>query len=1101
MAARVAVLLLCHFFFSPMKPGIRRRLVRLNRRWLGRACLQGRIPLAIASLLVLGAVSLRLGPGKDHLPLAASQPAVQEYVPNFDHSARGLDATQVLAAYGHLPLIFEANRGQSNPAVKFLARGSGYELFLTANEAVLALQPLSASRQSTPQLSVLSIGLGHTNPLAEASGADPLPGKSNYFIGNDPSQWHRGIPQYARVRYADVYPGIDLVYYGNRGQLESDFEVAPGSSPQQVALRFRGTDQLRIDTAGNLILSLPGGDVVLQSPRVYQKFGEERRTVAARFELRGKDEAGFVVGDYDRSRTLIIDPVLSYSTYLGGSLDEACSVILGTGVPVAGCPAIAVDTAFNAYIAGSTTSTNFPTSGSPFQATFKGKADVFVAKFNNTATILEFSTYLGGGDLDTTAGVAVDPGFNVIVAGNTLSANFPTKNGFQSAPLSAQNHVFVSQLDPNGQNLLYSTYLSGTGIDTATGLALDPSGNAYVMGTTTSKQSETGFPSTLGAIQVSSRAPSQFFVTKVDPTLSGTGSVAYSTYFGGSTPSTGETKGGGIAVDINSNVYITGGTNFTDMPVLNASQGTLAGGLDAFVAKINPAATSGTQLLYSTYLGGATGDDIGYGIAVDSSSAYVVGSTSSSDFPAAGTGAFQSANGGGIDAFLAKLANPVTSSVTPVSVTLSYATYLGGADTDVALGVAVDSNQGARIVGWTNSGNFPVLNNPVQSGFGGLSDAFVARIDTTATTSTAPGHYSTFMGGLDADYGTGIAIDNQGAVYVTGETGSSNFLTAAQPETNSFQPSLNGNSDAFVSKLGPIVSLGLSVIPSPTVVGVGNQVSYVYTITNNGDFTNGVTFTDTINSNTTFVSATASPGSCGGAATSIVGCTIGTMNAGSTATVTVILTPVPSLTPSTTALKLPNSASVTVLGCSLPSCSASAETSVQVNDFILSVAPASATVPAGVPASYTATVTPTGAIPSSISFACAGLPNGGTCTESTNPIPNLSNGAASTVLVINTVARVTTTTDLWRKGGPVYALWLPVPGLALLGVGISVSRKRRVLMAVLLSGFFALAFFLASCSYTKTYTTTTGTPAGTYLVTVSATSGATRNATVTLVVQ
>ena len=1050
--------------------------MRLNRRWLGRACLQGRIPLAIVALLVLGVVFLKLVPGTGYVASAESQNRIPGQVPSFGRSQRSLDRAQVLSAYRHLPLIFETNRGQSNPAVKFLARGSGYELFLTASEAVLALQPSSnKTRPSAQQLSVLSVGLAQANPHAEVSGADLLPGKSNYFIGNDPSRWHRGVPQYSRVRYRNVYPGIDLIYYGNRGRLESDFEVAPGSDPRQVALRFRGADQLRIDSSGNLVLSIQGGDVVLQSPRVYQRFGVEERTVSGRFELRGKDEAGFVLSDYDQGRTLIIDPVLSYSTYLGGSKEEACSVILGTGVPVAGCPAIAVDTAFNTYVAGSTTSTDFPTPGSPFQSTLKGKANVFVAKFNSTATILEFATYLGGSNLDTTVGVAVDPGFNVVVAGNTVSANFPTKNGFQSAPLNAQNHAFVSRLDP--------------------------SGNAYVIGTTTSTETETGFPSTLGAIQASSRAPNQFFVTKVDPTLSGTGSAAYSTYFGGSTPSNGVAVGGGITVDTNSNVYITGGTNFTDMPVLNASQGTLAGGLDAFVTEMNPAATTGSQLLYSTYLGG-TGDDIGYGITADSASAYVVGSTSSTNFPAAGTGSFQSTNGGGIDAFVAKLANPVTTGTTPGSVTLSYSTYLGGSGTDVALGAAVDSDQGVRIIGWTNSLNFPVINNPVQAGFGGgASDAFVARIDTTATTSTAAGHYSTFLGGAGNDYGTGIVVDTLGAAYVTGETSSADFLTEAPPETNSFQPSLNGPSDAFVSKLGPVVSLGLSVIPSPTVVGVGNQVSYVYTIANNGDFTNGVTFTDTITPGTTFVSATASPGSCGGASGNIVGCTIGAMDAGATGTVTVILTPVASLTPSTTPLQLPNSASVAVLGCSLPTCTASAETSVQVNDFTLTVAPASATVPAGVPASFTATVTPTGVIPSSVSLSCSGLPNGGTCVETTNPIPNLDNGAASTVLVINTVARITTVTDLWRKGRPVYALWLPIPGLALLGAGVSgFSRKRRAWMAVLLSGFFALVLFLAACS-SKTTTTVTGTPAGTYVVTVSATSGATRTATVTLVVQ
>jgi hypothetical protein len=833
------------------------------------------------------------------------------------------------------------------------------------------------------------------------------------------------------------------------------------------------------------------------------------------------------LGEYDRSRTLVIDPVLTYSTYLGGSGDEGCSQILtpSNPTPLSGCPAIAVDSASNAYIAGPTTSTDFPLSGSPLQSGLKGTSNIFVAKFNSSANTLEFSTYLGGNGTDYTAGVGVDTATNVIVAGTTNSSNFPTANAFQKAPSNAHNHVFVSKLDPTGHTLLYSTYLSGNGTETAAGLAVGQSDqNAYVIGTTTSSNTPSAtstFPATLGAYQTAPASGStiQFFMSKLDPNLSGDSSLAYSTYFGGGNPSTGVATGGGIAVDVNNNVYITGGTNFlhigatNDFPILNAFQGCLdtapatttcptnATATDAFVAEFNPNATTGSQLLYSTYLGG-TGNDVGYGIATDGTSAYVTGSTDSTDFPAAGSGVYQATNGGGIDAFLAKLANPVTTGTTPGSVTLSYFTYLGGVGTDVGLAVAVDSIQGARLTGWTNSPNIPELNNNIQAGFAGATDAFVARIDTTAATSTAPGHYFTYLGGTGADYGTGIAVDPQGSSYAAGETASPDFLQLAVPQSPPFQTSLHGTTDAFLSKLGPLLSLTLTGNSSPPVVGVGNPVSFEYTITNSGDAASSIIFTDTLPSaGASFTSATVSSGSCGSAANNIVSCTIGTLNSGAPATATIVLTPSASTTPSTTSLTLGNTASVTVQGCN--TCTQSLTTSAVVNDFNISVSPSSATVPAGVPASYTAVVTPTGqGFPESVSLSCSsGLPTGATCTETTNPFPNLDT-PMSTVLVVNTTARVSTTTDLWQPRRPFYATWLPISGLALFGVGIGASRKRRLLMGLLLAGFFSLILFQPACSSTQTVTTTTGTPAGTYIVTVTATSGsATRNTTVTLVVQ
>lgn len=1070
--------------------------MRLNRPWFGTAALRARVVGAIALLTLIA--GLMLIPGAklslSNLP-AKSKPAATH---------------PVVASFAHLPLIFEPNQGQTDSQVKFVARGPRYALFLTRKSAVLKL------RTSASANSVLTMDVVNANPDAEIAGADLLPGKSNYFIGNDPSQWRRNVPQFSRVRYRNIYRGVDLVYYGNQGEMEYDFQVAPQTDPGQLALKFHTADKLSITDAGDLIVPVSGGNAQLHAPRIYQLVDGRQQKVSGRFAIRTNDTVGFELGNYDRSRTLVIDPILTYSTFLGGSGDEACSIILGTGTPLSGCPAVAVDSGSNAYIAGSTTSVDFPTVA-PFQTTKKGTANIFVAKFNSAANTLLFSTYLGGSGTDYTAGVAIDQGFDVVVAGTTNSTNFPTtvanakanpptQQAFQTTPQnSGADHVFVSEFDPAGSALLYSTYLSGNGIDKASGLAVDSIGNAYVTGTTTSTNTppSSSFPATTGSIQTSSKAANQFFLTKVSPLLSGTSSVPYSTYIGGSTPSSGSTVGGGVAVDSSSNAYITGGTDFTDMPVLNAFQATNNGGLDAFVTKINPAPVTGSQLQYSTYLGGA-GDDIGYGIAVDSTNSYITGSTTSStNFPAAGTGVFQSTYAGGTsDAFLIKLTNPVTTGTTPGSVTMAYSTFIGGTGTDVGLAVAVDNVQGARITGWTNSPDITELNANVQSGFAGVTDAFVARIDTTATTSTAPGHYFTYLGGTGNDYGTGIAVDPLSASYVAGETNSGSFN--ASPVNPPFQNGLNGSSDAFLSKLGPLLSLSLSVPTiSPNIVGVGNQVTFEYTITNTGDTANAVSFTDTLpTSGASFVSATVSSGSCSSASGGVVGCFIGSLNAGATATATIILTPTANTIPSTTPVILGNSAQVVVAGATV----ASNFGSVTVNDFSLGVSPNTATVQAGVPATYTATITPTGSIPESVSLTCSsGLPTGATCTEvPPGPFPNLSNASpVSTTLVINTTARVTTTTELWKHYGPLSATWLPIGGLTLFGLGIGKgSRRRRWLMGLILTAFFSLIAFQFGCSSKAPISTTTGTPAGTYVVTVSAASGsATRNATVTLVVQ
>lgn len=1075
--------------------------MRLNHCGLGTKGLR-RLLLSTGALLAVAVAAISFAPRATQAPTSLA--AAPSFAPS--------DANTLRASFARLPMIFEANQGQTDGHVKFLARGSGYGLFLTQKEAVLTLQHAAFENGSVVRrAAVLRMGLRNANLNAQVEGTQELPGKSNYLIGNNPAKWHQNVPQFGRVRYASVYPGVDLVYYGNQGRLEYDFEVAPGADPSQVALKLEGADGIHLDASGNLVLATSAGDVMLHAPRVYQKVGAEERPVEGRFDLRATNEVGFAIGAYDRNQALIIDPVLSYSTYLGGSGDEACSLINGTGIPTPGCPAVAVDGAANIYLAGSTSSPDFPGLNTGVaDGSLTGVANVFVAKLNATGAAISFSTYLGGTGTDTTAGIAVDSGFNVLITGTTTSGDFPTVNAFQSTPLAAGTHAFVLKLDSGGSILLYSTYLSGTGTDSASGIALDSKGKPYVIGTTNS----TDFPTTTAIVPGMTLGTNRFFVSKIDPILSGISSLPYSSYFGGGNPVGGQAVGGGIAVDASNNIYITGGTNYvhagtdptTDFPILNAFQACLddptnvtpcptpATADDAFVAKINPAAATsgGAQLLYSTYIGG-TADDIGYAVAVDSGgNSYVTGSTESNDVViATPTTVFQSANGGGTDAFLAKINNPTTGSVTQ-----TYFTYLGGSGDDTGLDVIIDSTlQAARITGWTKSADFPIVNpGSLPTTFGGNQDAFVARIDTTAVTPTAVGHFSAFLGGSGIDAGTSIVADPQAATYVAGETASPNFPTVAP-----FQGGPSGTSDVFVSKLIPTVGLTVTEKASPSPVGVGNNVTFTYTVTNTNDFITGVTFTDVLpTTGATFVSASGGSSACSTPAGGPITCTLAKLNANATATFTVVLTP--TLGPA----QLSDAGTITVVGTTfvaVPDPPAKAT----VNDFAVDVAPLTKTTPAGVPATYTITVTPTGTFPEAVNLSVtSGLPTGGTSLfpNSDSSIPNLNNGPASRELVINTTARVTTTAGLWQKNGPLYVLWLPISGLAFLGLGGAASRRRKLFASLLLGGFLTLLVFQTGCGSSKSTSTTTGTPAGKYNITVTGTSGkATRTKTFELVVQ
>ena len=1077
----------------------------VNRGGVGKAVARSRTPIA-ASLLILSVFFLLKN------DFSSRQTPSPSNKPNhFQGMLTGL------------PLIFEPNRGQSNAQVRFLAHGGGYGLYLTENEAVLAFPARGEAASRAIRMQFVG---AVSKP--ELHSSQPLPGHTNYLIGRDPSQWHRNIPQFARVQYSSLYRGVDLDFYGKQGHLEYDFEVAPGADPSAINLRFEGADTTRVAENGDLILSTTAGELRFQKPHIYQHSSSKEENISGKFLLRADNSVGFELGPYDRTRTLIIDPVLSFSTLLGGSGSESCAGLIGAAF-VPHCPAVAVDSANRIYLAGATASASgFPTPATPAGGVGPkgGTSDVFVARISNTgsALALDLLTFFGGSGIDYPVGVAVDSGFNVYVAGNTSSNDFPTTGtGFQtSVSTSGVNHAFVTQLDSSFSGALYSTYLAGGGVDTASDMALDNQGRIYLVGTTTSAN----FPITQNALQSAPASQNQFFFSKVNATLSGANSLLYSTYLGGSS-SGGQVMGGGIAVDSNLNVYLAGGTTFTDMPVVNALQANNAGGFDVWAAVLSAPANNTQQYtpLYETYFGG-TGDDIAYAVAADSthSNFYVAGSTTSSGITAPSTVTpLQAAYAGGTDAFLSRFVNPATTGTNQGSATLGYFTYLGCAQQDVALAVVADSNQNARIAGFTASG--PLKNpNPLFNSAGGGTDAFFARIVTTSTTSTTNTSSTSILGGSGTDRGTSTALDATLNSYVAGETSSGNFPVASDPSVAPVAPlqaSLSGGSDAFVSKIGPN-NTGLTftctgancpgsnpaVNPSP--VGVGNTLTFTYLIYNTGDPVAGVVFTDNIgvpaNSTITSLSGT---GCSGSGATAI--CNLGTVptsnittgtpptvSAAATVTVTVTAS-VP--TASSTPAKPPsigNSATLTVAGTNFQK---TASGTASANDFGIQASPNTQQVDAGDQGAYTVTVTPTGPYPESVSLACgSSLPSGAQCSfSSNNPISNLNNGPQSRTLKVTTTARVTTPASLFRHGGWTYAFWLPISGLALFGGRCS---RRRWLLAVLVAGVLGVVSLQAGCSNSTNSSTTSGTPAGSYSITVNATSGsATRTTAVTLVVR
>ncbi|HEU4892653.1 MAG TPA: SBBP repeat-containing protein [Vicinamibacterales bacterium] len=706
--------------------------------------------------------------------------------------------SQVRELRAALPLSFEANRGQTDPRVQFVARAPGYDLFLTAGGAILS--PANAISPVTMTL----VGARHA---PSAYGVGELTGRSNYFIGGDPRQWRTEVPHFRRVRYDDVYPGVDLIYYGNNRELEYDFHVAPGADPRTIRLAFGGVRGVHLDATGELVLDTPDGELRQRTPVLYQEIDGVRRTVFGRYAMRGRSEVGFEVDAYDRSKHLVIDPVLMYSSYVGGAGDDVATDI-------------AIDAAGMIYVTGWTSSANFPirnTITPPpvpdfFNPRFGSRGeDVFVTKIDPTESgdaSLVYSTYIGGFGNDEARAIAVDAAGNAYIAGWTVSYQHPTlppeavfpvtAGAFQSTlrlpDFGVPSDGFIAKLSPLGNALLYSTYFGGGSIDIIDDLAVDAGGRVFVTGQTDSlRAGELGMsplPTSPGAYQTA-ESPlivngTAAFVARFDPSQSGAASLLYSTYLGG----TGGDYGRGIAVNARGEALIAGTTTSFDFPVVDGFQAVNRGGNSGFVSRIS---ADGTALLYSTYLGGqmpcpfsgcSTGDLTD--IALDTSGrAYVTG-LATPGLPSAPNAYLPSPVGGGFAPFVMKLDTDAAGAASVV-----YVTYVNaGGFFDGADAIAVDAGGNAYVAG-TTSGPFPTTPDAVSQTHSGTGDAFVAKIDPSATTLL----YATYLGGGNNDVARGLAIDRTGNIFVAGETRSSDF-----PLVNPFQSTFGGwTRDAFVS--------------------------------------------------------------------------------------------------------------------------------------------------------------------------------------------------------------------------------------------------------------------------------------------------------------
>jgi uncharacterized protein (TIGR03437 family) len=711
----------------------------------------------------------------------------------------------------NVPLSFEPNQGQAASTVQFLSRGSGYALFLAPGQVVLNLERRQPASADTLRMSLIG-----ANATANAVGMAPQPGVANYFIGNDPKNWRSGIPTYGKVNYSQIYPGVDLVFYGNQRQLEYDFVVAPGADPSRIAWRIDGA-RARVDAEGNLVLSASNGPASFKKPVLYQLDGDTRTSVEGSFAVAG-NQVRFRLGSYDHTRALIIDPVLSYASYLAGSGTDHIGWTLDNG-PNGTSQGLAVDSAGSVYVAGDTYSIDFPMTKNPYKSAPPAKVtgvppgqwpSAFVTKFSPDGSALVYSTYLGGNGYDYIYAIAVDSNGNAYVTGQTDSPDFPvTAGAYQTvcAPIpnntgvstatpncnTSDSNVFVTKLNPTGTGLVYSTFLGGyANWAYGTAIAVDSAGRAYVAGNeddicqSSTYTFRSCFPTTTGAVitgdKTGGRSPQYAFVAVFDATGA---HLLYSTLFGGMDftcdNGCGDIWTTGIAVDAAGYFYLVGETKAGNLPTTVGAYQTSAAPMYSpgsalyadrgFVAKFNPVTSPGGVLLaYCTYLGGHTSNqgDFISGITTDSAgNAYIVGYTNSKDFPVT-SGVYSTVCGPNGQTCAAAHVTKLN----PLGTAILWSTYVGDGKSDASDAlfftgpIQLDGKGNVYIMGQAGPG-FPLVNPVEPPVTPGYMEVTIAELDPAGANllfSTRIGA----SGGVGTTNPAGMAVDSSGNIYLAG---------------------------------------------------------------------------------------------------------------------------------------------------------------------------------------------------------------------------------------------------------------------------------------------------------------------------------------------